>query len=348
MKLSSNNDPSRAIRAEVVASEGGRSLVMVNGRPVHIAGEYKAGQQVDGRLAATEGGFKIIAADNSTGVSAEKLLQNAGLHESGPQLATALKNYAVPITPENLRMASEMLRQLPQGANSIELVALLLARKLPTGAAPIVNAYLGGQLKFASLFAALDKSALMNLRSSWGEGQMIDAILNMIKGGAGGADANVRRLAGKLDELVSGLQLQELFTTPPEHNQEGRVYFQWPLFWHGQEIPDTLEGEAFVPAGEDREQGFSLRLLVNPPALGQVEVSLNQQQRSLWVHFGVSEPMIPMFTGIFNEIREQLLAGGDFDVIRLTISRVRLLNNFFSTREEAVNPKTKARIDLKV
>jgi len=89
MKLSlpSNNaDPAntRPVRAEVVASEGGRSLLLVNGRPVPVAGEFAAGQQLNGSLAATAGGFSIIAADNSAGVSAEKLLQNAGLHENGP------------------------------------------------------------------------------------------------------------------------------------------------------------------------------------------------------------------------------------------------------------------------
>ena len=65
--------------------------LLVNGRPVPVAGEFAAGQQLNGRLTATAGGFSIIAADNSAGVSAEKLLQNPGLHENGPQLAAAMK-----------------------------------------------------------------------------------------------------------------------------------------------------------------------------------------------------------------------------------------------------------------
>ncbi|HMM60494.1 MAG TPA: hypothetical protein PKC25_10245, partial [Candidatus Rifleibacterium sp.] len=76
----------------------------------------------------------IIAADNSAGVSAEKLLQNAGLHENGPQLAAAMKSYGVPVNAENLRLAAELLKQLPRNAANPELVALLLARTLPAAA----------------------------------------------------------------------------------------------------------------------------------------------------------------------------------------------------------------------
>ncbi len=343
MKLSSSDQ----VRAEVVASEGGRSLVMVNGRPVHVAGDYQAGQQISGRLAATDGGFRIIAADNSTGVSAEKLLQNAGLHEAGPALTTAMKNYGVPITGENLQLAAEIIGKLPQGAANLELVALLLARKLPVGAAPLLEAYLGGQLKFAGLFSALEKSLQTSMQTSWGEGRLVEALFSMIRAGAKGDAAGVRRLAKNADEWVAGFKLQEVFTAPPDGNQEGRFYFQWPMFWHGQELPDTLEGEAFVPSGSDKEQGFSLRILVSPPSLGQVEVALNQQERSLWVHFAVAEPMLKVFPEIFSLIREKLIAGGDFDDVRLTIGKVRLLNNFFSSREEPAAAKLPARIDLK-
>lgn len=343
MKLSSSDQ----VRAEVVASEGGRSLVMVNGRPVHVAGDYQAGQQINGQLAATDGGFKIIAADNSAGVSAEKLLQNAGLHEAGQALATAMKSYGVPVTGENLRLAAEIIGKLPQGAANLELVALLLARKLPIGAAPLLEAYLGGQLKFSGLFAALEKSVQTGLQASWGEGRLIERFLEMLRAGAKGEAAEVSRLSKNVDEWVAGLQLQEVFTASPDGNQEGRLYFQWPMFWHGQDIPDTLEGEAFIPSGSDKDQGFSLRILVNPPSLGQVEVALNQQQRSLWVHFGVSEPMLKVFSEIFNPIRESLIAEGDFADVRLTIGKVRLLNNFFSSREEPIAAKVTARIDLK-
>lgn len=353
MKLSLPSNPAealpgRAVRAEVVASEGGRSLVMVNGRPMHVAGEYQAGQQVNGRLAATAGGFSIIAADNSEGVSAEKLLQNAGLHESGPQLTAAFKSYGVPVTSENLQLAAELIKQLPQGAGSPELIALLIARKLPAGAAPLLLDYLNGKIKFAALFASLEKSSQASLQTSWGQGKLMDALLAIIRDGQAGGSSKVRQLAGKLEDWVAGLKLQEVFSTPPDGSNEGRIYFQWPIFWHGQDVPDTLEGEAFVPAGSDKEQGFSLRLLVNPPALGQVEVALNQQQRSLWVHFGVAEPMITSFTGIFSTIRDRLLASGDYDQIRLTIGKVRLLNNFFSTRPESAPQKMTPHIDLKV
>lgn len=351
MKLSfPSNDPAggAAVKVEVVASEGGRSLAMVNGRPLHIAGEYQPGQQVDGRLAATEGGFKIIAADNSSGVSAEKLLQNAGLHESGPQLAAAMKSYGVPITGENLRMAAELIRQLPEGAANTELVALLLARKLPVAAAPLLLSYLSGQLKLSALFAALDKPAQTLLQNSWGQGKLLETLLTMIREGGGGNAETVRRLAGGVEEWVAGLQLQELFSQASDGPHEGKIYFQWPIFWHDQDVPDTLEGEAFVPGGSDKEQGFSLRVLVHPPALGQVEVAMNQLQRDLWVHFGVEAEMIEVFKTIFADVRERVLAGGDYDQVRITIGKTRLLNNFFSTRIETEPVLRPQKLDIKV
>lgn len=352
MKLSlpSNNaDPAnpRPVRAEVVASEGGRSLLLVNGRPVPVAGEFAAGQQLNGRLAATAGGFSIIAADNSEGVSAEKLLQNAGLHENGPQLAAAMKSYGVPVNAENLRLAAELLKQLPRSAANPELVALLLARKLPAAAAPLLQAYLAGRLQAAGLFAALDRTGQTALQNAWGRGRLTDTLLQMFAAGKTGDAATLRRLAAGGEEWVAGLQLQEMLSILPERGQEGRIYFQWPMFWHDQDVPDTLEGEAFVPDSSDQEQGFSLRLLVNPPAFGQVEVALHLQQKTLWIHFGVAEEHIDLFKSIFTEIRTRVLAGGDFDQVRLTIGKVRLLNNFFSTSTEPPPIPPRPKLDLK-
>lgn len=338
----------RAVKAEVVASEGGRSLVMVNGVPVRADGEYPAGHSLSGRLAATDGGFKIIATDNSAGVSAEKLLQNAGLHESAPQLTAAFKSYGVALNADNLKIAAEIIRQLPEGAKNLELVALMLARRLPLTSMPLLRDYLEGKLKFATLFAALDKTVGGGLQSAWSQGRMMDAMQKLIQAGAAGARDAAKNLAGSVDELVAGLQLQEMLSSQPQGNQEGRIYFQWPLFWHDQDLPDTLEGEAFVPDRKDSDHGFSLRLLVNPPALGHVEVALHQQKTSLWVHFGVAEELIETFRGMFAAVRERLLGGGDYDQIRLTIGRVRLLNNFFSMREETVVAEKTVRIDVRV
>ncbi|MBU1105424.1 MAG: hypothetical protein KKB51_02055, partial [Candidatus Riflebacteria bacterium] len=103
----------RQVNAEVIASEGGRSLVLINGVPANADGSYPVGHQLSGRLAATDGGFNIIAGDNSSGVSAEKLLANAGIHEGGNELASAFRRYGVALSQENLKLAGEILKALP-------------------------------------------------------------------------------------------------------------------------------------------------------------------------------------------------------------------------------------------
>ncbi|HAE41248.1 MAG TPA: hypothetical protein DCG57_21840 [Candidatus Riflebacteria bacterium] len=357
MKIySAVSDPGagRQVNAEVIASEGGRSLVLVNGKPTAVAGNLTVGHQMSGRLAATDGGFSIIAGDNSSGVSAEKLLNNAGIHEGGSELTSAFKRYGVVLSQENLKLAGEILKTLPDTAlNRINagVIALLLAKKLPAATFALLRDYLGGNLKFASLLAGLDKSVLAGLRESWGQGRMMEALQQLIKNGMSGARTGGMLQVEKVEEFVVSLQFQEIMTRQAENGNEGRMYFQWPLFWNGQDLPDTLEGEAFLPDGNDPEQGFSIRLLVNPPALGQVEVAMHQLKTNLWVHFGVETKAIELVRGIFPLLQERLAADRQWENLRFTVGRVRLLNDFFSSAEE-VSPVDSAqksgRIDLRV
>ncbi len=342
----------RQVNAEVVASEGGRSLVLVNGVPADADGSYPVGHQLSGRLAASDGGFRIIASDNSGGVTAEKLLANAGIHEGGSELAGALRRYGVALSQENLKLAGEIIKSLPEAALTrinAGVIALLLAKKLPATAFSLLRDYLGGNLKFAALFAGLDKGALTTLRQAWGQGRLLEALQQLIKDGMAG-NRSVGMLAGEsIEEFVINLQLQEMLTCQAENGSEARMYFQWPLFWHGQDLPDTLEGEAFIPDGNDPEQGFSLRLLVNPPSLGQVEVALHQLKKNLWVHFGVESSVIEQVREVF-PLLQQSLAEQDWEHLRFTVGKVRLLSDFFSSAEEVLpdTDQKSGRIDLRI
>lgn len=342
----------RQVNAEVIASEGGRSLVLLNGVPVDADGSYPIGHQLSGRLAVSDGGFRIIAADNSGGVTAEKLLANAGIHEGGGELTGALRRYGVTLSQENLKLAGEIIKSLPEGALTrlnAGVIALLLAKKLPATAFSLLRDYLSGNLKFAALFAGLDKATLAGFRESWGQGRLMEALQQLINDGVAGA-RSAGMLAGEsIDEFVVNLQLQEMLTRQAENGSEARMYFQWPLFWHGQDLPDTLEGEAFIPDGNDPEQGFSLRLLVSPPSLGRVEVALHQLKKNLWVHFGVEALVIEQVRTVF-PLLQQRLAQQEWEQLRFTVGKVRLLCDFFSSTEEvAVDPRQKpGRIDLRI
>lgn len=343
----------RQVNAEVIASEGGRSLVLVNGVPVDADGSYPVGHRLAGQLAATDGGFKIVSADNSGGVSAEKLLANAGIHEGGNELTAAFRRYGIALTQENLALAGELLKSLPGVALdrlNAGVIALMLAKKLPAQAFALLRDYLGGNLKFEALFSGLDKAALASLRTAWGQGKMLEALQQLIKDGMAGTRPAGLLPGDGVEEFVASLQLQEMLTRQSENGNEARLFFQWPVFWHGQDLPDTLEGEAFMPDGNDPEQGFSLRLLVKPPSLGRIEVALHQLKKSLWVHFGVEPAAIEPVRSLFPLLQERLTGSG-WEHLRFTIGRVRLLNDFFSSSEETPSTDSRpknSRIDLRI
>jgi len=339
----------RSVRAEVVASEGGRSLVLLNGMPVAADGELTAGQSMTGRLAATDGGFKIIAADNSGGVTVDKMLENAGIHESGPALINTMKSYGLAITQANLRSAAELLPQLPGGAAeriNLQIVSLILARRLNASAIPVIRDYLLGNLNFSKLFSGLSAALQKNLQLDWSHGKLLELLQQIIRRGA---DAMSADKAAKLpEELVTNLQMQEMLAIAPQAQAEGRMYFQWPVFWHEQDIPDTLEGEASVPP-PGSEQGFSLRLLVSPPSMGQIEIAMHQLNKSLWVHFGAQAEFLDDIRSVFPLLHERL-ARGDFAQVNLTAGRIRNLTNFFAAEPESekISLKPVAGLDIKV
>lgn len=326
----------RPVRAEVVASEGGRSLVLLNGMPVAADGELPAGQSMTGRLAATDGGFKIIAADNSGGVTVDKLLANAGIHESGPALINTMKSYGLAVTQENLKSVAELLPQLPGGASekiNLQIVSLILARRLSASAIPVIREYLLGNLNFSRLFSGLGAALQKNMQLDWSQGKLLELLQQIIRQGAEAMSAD--KTANLTEDFSLNMRMQEMLAIAPEGQAEGRMYFQWPVFWHDQEIPDTLEGEASVPP-PGSEQGFSLRLLVSPPSMGQIEIAMHQLDKSLWVHFGAAVECLDDIRSVFSMLHDRLINSG-FAQVNLTAGRIRNLTNFFAA--EPVNDK---------
>ncbi len=346
---SSNLGPGSQVKADVVASENGRSLVMLNGVPVAAEGEFPAGHSLAGHLAATDGGFSIIVSDNATGVSAEKLLQNAGIHESTAELASALKEFGVPVTPQNLETAAQLLAGLPSGTAdkiNVQLVAIMLLRRLDGSAIDHLRSYLKGELNFARLFSGLNSDVLQNLRQSWGEGKLILLLQQLLAKKVPDIKSETAVFEKMVDGLTENLQLQHILSTSHDYGDEARLYFQWPMFWDGQDLPDTLEGEAFVPARKEGE-GFSLRIMINPPALGKMEVSMHELKRNLWVHFAVAETSLDIVVSMFDNLREALVRQG-FASVRLTLGQNRLLDNFFAHAEPPEKIDKAPIIDLRV
>lgn len=338
----------RPVRAEVVASQGGRSLVLLNGMPVAADGELTPGQALTGRLAATEGGFNIIVSDNSDGVKVDKMLENAGIHEGGPALINTMKSYGLAITQENLKSAAGLLTQLPGGAAeriNLQIVSLIISRRLNASAIPLIKEYLLGNLNFSRLFASTGASLQENLQLEWSQGKIVDMLQRLFKQGAEALSAGSNLKFA--EEFTANLIMQEMLAVVPEGQAEGRMYFQWPVFWQDQDIPDTLEGEASVPP-PGSEQGFSLRLLVEPPSLGRIEIAMHQLNKSLWVHFGAQAENLEAVRSIFQVLQERLLAGG-FSQVNLTAGRIRNLLNFFAaeTLTENVEVRPLAGLDIK-
>lgn len=337
------------VRADVVASENGRSLVMVNGRPVQLDGEMPAGESVVGKLSqAAGGGVTLHASEPAAGVDTTKLVESAGLPPEARDLVGVMREYGLTPGKDNLQTAAEFLKHMPGTTMSRETfhaIALMLSRRLDMKGFSQIKSYLGKELRFDKLFAGLDKALLSQIRLSWGEAGLVDALKELFKS-AGAFKLIVGAKEQLLEEFAASLKAQQLLSMPAEHSGENRIYFSWPMFWAGQELPDTLEGEAFVPDSDSARQGTSLRILVEPPRLGKMEVSINRLDQALWIHFGASEQSARALKTIFQPLREAMRALG-FEQTRLTIGRLRLDDNFFHASMAKPSNKLVQKVDLR-
>lgn len=341
----SNLLPGQPVKAEVVASHGGKNLVMVNGRPVQM----DASVDHQSSLKALSGPVSV-AANATAQISPEQILAQAGLekNDSNLQLIETMRQHGVPLTPENAGKAAAIAASMPSfdmSRAALSSVVLVMLRRLPADSAELIHDYLSGRLRYAHLFGENKQlGEVLRLNASFADvlKQFQQMLGERSRAALSFTEAETKSFKG----LAENLLLQELLSETAHDNQENRIYFQWPLFWANAELPDTLEGEAFFT--KDREQGFCLRLLVSPPALGQIEVAMNQLDQALWMHFGVDEAVIEDIRAIFPLLTAKLENEG-FPQVRLTVGKLRHIDNFLL--EPVVGPEAPfpaAKLDLRV
>ena len=273
-----------------------------------------------------------IIKDNADGVSVNKILPGTENQSLDPKMVSTLKSYGVMISPDNLKLIAALMKNMPGSVSSGDLIGLLISRKIPVEQSGLISKYIDGKINFTALFSNLDKGALEDLKQAWSGGKLLEKVQQLLKSAS--ENLSTTGKSSLAEEITDNLRLQELLTILPEADTEGNIYFQWPIFWGNQDIPDCLEGEAFVPSGKDKKDTFCMRVLIEPPNLGKVEIALNAHKRELHVHFGVEDQLKDVFRGIFAPIREKILATGDYDSVSFSVSNVRLHKNFFSREEK--------------
>lgn len=286
-----------------------------------------------------------IVKDNAEGVSVNKLLQGSEVNNLDSKTISTLKSYGVTINTDSLKLIAAIMKNMPGKVSVGDLLGLMISRKISADQAGLVSKYANKTINFEALFSHLSQEALNELKSSWNAGKVLEKLESLVKLTSNAAQNKENsKLA---EEIVDNLKLQELFSILPDANEDGSIYFQWPIYWDGQDVPDCLEGEAFVPYDKDQKDSFCLRILVNPPSLGQTEISLTTRGKELYVYFGVDANLKDSFKTIFPAIRENILAQGDFTSVQFTVGTARLHNNFFSRENRAAAPARVPMIDLK-
>ena len=327
------------------------SISNVTSRPVYSTSNTssvnEAKTNTDGNTAKTASNTSLpIVRDSAEGVSVNKLMPSSQLQSLDPKLVETLKSYGVIINADNLKLVAALMKNMPGKVSAGDLLGMLLSRKVPTENAELLGKYVNGTINFSALFSNLSEDMLNELRASWNTGKMLEKLQQLVKFGNSAERSSENLELAK--DVVENLGLQELLSNMPDANNDGSIYFQWPIFWNGQELPDCLEGEAFFPNKNNQKEGFCLRILVTPPNLGQTEISLTTKGKELYVHFGVNERLMDSFRSIFAPIRGNILALGDYESVQYTIGRNREHRNFFSRETKLPNaPQRNTYIDFK-
>jgi hypothetical protein len=319
----------QTVRAEVMASSESGSLVMVNGVPVTTDKRLAPGQKLTGKVEQQENGKSTISLEPDTSVSTthgtpEKWLE-ANRMPNDPEnraLLEVLRKLGMPLSPDLLSKARELFQGLKAELKPADLNALglILMRNLPKSAFPLLRDYFAGRMTLGAALAKLSPEILAQLRANWSSGNLWDLLAKLSQEKPPTVFGD--NPAGQLSqEVTDNLAFQELLSTQPQGKTEGTLYFQWPMFWSGQELPDTLEGEAFYEpdSGDPENRGFSLRLLASPPRLGPMEIGFHRLKQHLWVHFGAErEDSRRALVGMFDGLRPTLENQG-WQNIKLTV-----------------------------
>ncbi len=314
----------QSVRGEVVGHQNGQSLAVINGIMTRIPRRLPIGHTFSGRVQQGENGETVVESQTpdrqnrsaSTQISHPQVKLDAT--PENRQLTELMKQFGVPVTAETLE---EIRHRLPQGSSltdspKLRAILLMLARKLPEQHLKSLESYFSGRQRLSDVFARLDGEALSQTRREWGLGRSFAKLLELLEKGH---VADSDRSNAVTDQLSENLLFQTLFDVSPTHDGERQIYFQWPLFWQGRDIPDTIEGECFFSRKDSVHRGFSVRVLVHPPNLGDMEIGIHEFEKALWVHFGVSgQAARDALPTSFESMRETLL-GQSWKSVKLTI-----------------------------
>ncbi|HNV68806.1 MAG TPA: hypothetical protein PKO06_03850 [Candidatus Ozemobacteraceae bacterium] len=342
----------QTVRGEVVGHQDGQSLAVVNGVMTRIPRHLPIGHTFSGNIQQNESGETVVesqASDLKNRAASMQISHPQVKLEPTPEnrkLVELMKQFGIPITPETLE---EIKHRLPQGsgfADSAKLraILLMLSRGLPEQQLSALEKYFSGRQHLADLFARLDSSSLDQLRKQWGLGRSVTTLIELIEQSSSEGKSILSQTA---DQLAENLQFQSLFEMSPAESGDHQLYFQWPLFWQGQNAPDTLEGECFFARKDGQNRGFSVRVMVHPPNLGNMEIGIHEFEKALWVHFGVRESSArDLLPTVFEPLRHALLDQG-WKSVKLTLGikppRSQLLEPLQTTPSEPEHPE----LDLK-
>ncbi|HEY9069117.1 MAG TPA: hypothetical protein VIV61_02615 [Candidatus Ozemobacteraceae bacterium] len=280
----------QSVRAEVVSSDEKGSDILLNGVPTRVPERLEAGRNLEGKIERNAAGQAVLNFSGEVALpeegAATAFLTSIGSPPDAESMALTqtLRKHGIPLTEDWFRRAREMMLRLGVGAGDkagLDALVLLMRFRSAESGFPLLKEYVNGNLRFGALFEALGRADIELLRQGWGAGRLVGRLLELVTQPRDQGTSAPELPAAMADNLA----LQELLSQPPQAGEEGRVYFQWPLFWDGQDAPDTLEGEAFVPPKGQEEQGYSLRILVHPPTLGSLEVAVHRLESQLWIHF---------------------------------------------------------------
>ncbi len=316
------------VHAEVVESNEHGSRVLVNGIPITTGKQLPQGKKVVGVVENVQGNQATLnlsenvstQTDDEVGSSVLKSL-NLSSDPENKIVLESLRKLGIPINAELIQKGRELLNALkiPLSQLNRDAVGLILLKNLPPSAYPLLKEYLQGGLKLGNALLMLLDSDKEKLSGIWRKGELMRKILSLSPEKIGELKAGLKEHLP--EEVARNLAFQDLFSVAPKENREGNTYFQWPIFWKDQEIPDTLEGEAYFSGKDGKDAGFSLRVLVNPPNLGALEVGIHKIQKSLWVHFGAekfseSNPIGTMLPALTTALENQ-----GWKPVRLTIGQ---------------------------
>ena len=341
------------VKAEVVAKESGSSLLIINGSPQKVDGELNVGQEIAGKVVISSDGRVGLEISSATEgkIDYSKVLSQLGLNNSSEnrELLAAFSRFGLPFDRNMLLNAIAIAGKFALSKGLADSIAFSMLKGVPESKIALVLKYFEGKLKFDELFSKLQNSFSAELKQAWSEGEILKKVFGLIgaKGSENsfGFDELKKEFAEKLAE---NFDFQSVLSDSNDKSAENKVYFQWPLFWQNSSLPDTLEGEAFYPPKDKQnEHGFSIRIRVSPPNLGNMEISLNKIRDSVWVHFAVeSGESEQEIRGIFLNIRQALKNFG-WDEVKISSGKLAKEAGFFSRSTISPAKPAKQLLDLK-